>query len=280
MGECRSHVHSARRLLRFLVRNWLPGSFNFSLCPHAAPTSLRTTTTSWHVRVTSLCTCAAPASTHCWATLCRLSTSRPFRASRAPSLANRMLVPAPMPELAPVIRATLPRREDTYIQHTLDTTSEICGRTKIYGQTHNSMWCILRIHTQAPFKVLHKLTLHASPADMSPFKRFVHWWWRHDSVIHLSVNCTNPDSNDILTTSLTAFACLHLQHFVRLKHAQKSIYYYHWLEICLPRLSVKNNTFCGMRHTFTEPWFLNAWQKSDIPLLYSKICFYWFCHFF
>lgn len=61
------------------------------------------------MRVTS----AAPQSVHCLATLLRFSTSRPFSASRTPSLANRTLVPAPMPELAPVIRATFPLSEDT-----------------------------------------------------------------------------------------------------------------------------------------------------------------------
>lgn len=59
------------------------------------------------------CTSAAPQSRHCLATLLRFSTSRPFRARTAPSLANRTLVPAPIPELAPVISVTFPLREDT-----------------------------------------------------------------------------------------------------------------------------------------------------------------------
>lgn len=57
---------------------------------------------------------AAPLSVHCLATVFRFSTSRPFRANRAPSLANKRLVPAPIPELAPVIRTTFPFREDTW----------------------------------------------------------------------------------------------------------------------------------------------------------------------
>lgn len=61
-----------------------------------------------------LCTSAAPQSAHCLATFFRFFTSRPFRANRAPSLANMRLVPAPIPELAPVIRATFPFREDTW----------------------------------------------------------------------------------------------------------------------------------------------------------------------
>lgn len=59
-------------------------------------------------------TSAAPHSTHSRATFRRFSSSRPLRANRAPSLANRTPVPAPIPELAPVIRATLPLREDTW----------------------------------------------------------------------------------------------------------------------------------------------------------------------
>ena len=57
-------------------------------------------------------TSAAPQSVHCLATLDRFSTSRPFSASRAPNRANSTLVPAPMPELAPVIKATFPFRLD------------------------------------------------------------------------------------------------------------------------------------------------------------------------
>lgn len=76
-------------------------------------------TTLWkcvhiYMKHTTLCTSSAPQSVHSLATLLRFSTSRPFRASRAPSLANRTLVPAPIPELAPVIKATFPFRDDTY----------------------------------------------------------------------------------------------------------------------------------------------------------------------
>lgn len=59
-------------------------------------------------------TSAAPHSTHSRATFRRFSSSRPLRANRAPSLANRTPVPAPIPELAPVIKATFPLMEDTW----------------------------------------------------------------------------------------------------------------------------------------------------------------------
>ena len=82
-------------------------------------------------------TSAAPQSVHCLAILLRFSTSRPFRASRAPSFANRMLVPAPMPELAPVIRATLSFREDTYIHtHTHTHTHTHAHALKSLSAVH------------------------------------------------------------------------------------------------------------------------------------------------
>lgn len=74
----------------------------------------------WSARLTW----TAPHSAHCWATFLRFSSSRPLRASRAPCLANRTLVPAPIPELAPVIKATFPLREDTWSTRLNNTAKE------------------------------------------------------------------------------------------------------------------------------------------------------------
>lgn len=98
-------------------------------------------------------TSVAPLSVHCLATLLRFSTSRPFRASRAPSLANRTLVPAPMPELAPVIRATFPLREDTWNRH-LNTKAI---RSPIASSSMNLLQCHSLWTRQAQtFKVTRK----------------------------------------------------------------------------------------------------------------------------
>lgn len=138
LGGPRSHVTKLALLWDMTTRF-------IQLCPHAA--GKEGSNDNVLRQVTSLCTCAAPASTHCWATLRRLSTSRPFRASRAPSLANRMLVPAPMPELAPVIRATLPCREDTYNTRWTHRKDENKWTERQPGMKHNA-----RAHTRALWK--------------------------------------------------------------------------------------------------------------------------------